>query len=105
MLKAGDTIDDLLQAAGGATSAADPDGIELHIPFAGEAAAPQKVDLNRAGGWLLQALPGIGETRARAIIDYRQQNGGFRYIGEITDVEGIGTATYEKIKELITVSD
>jgi competence protein ComEA len=104
-LKAGDTIDDLLRAAGGITASADPDGIELHIASVDETEAPQKVDLNHAGVWLLQALPGIGETRAQAIIDYRQQNGGFRYIGEITDVEGIGTATYEKIKGLITVSD
>ncbi len=103
-LKDGDTIDDLLQAAGG-TTAADLDGIKLHIPSINEAEAPQKVNLNRAEAWLLQALPGIGETRAQAIINYRQQNGGFRHISEITGVEGIGTATYEKIKHLITVSD
>jgi competence protein ComEA len=105
ILKPGDTIDDLLRAAGGTTASADPDEIELHIASVDETEAPQKVDLNHAGAWLLQALPGIGETRAQAIIDYRQQNGGFRYIGEITEVEGIGAATYEKIKELITVSD
>ena len=103
-LKDGDTIGGLLQAAGGTTAAADLDGIRLHIPSINEAEAPQKVDLNRAGAWLLQALPGIGETRAQAIIDYRQQNGGFRHISEITGVEGIGAATYEKIKHLITVS-
>jgi competence protein ComEA len=104
-LKAGDSIDALLGAAGGANATASPDGIELHVPSAGEAEAPQKVNLNRAEAWLLQALPGIGETRAQAIIDYRQQNGQFHHISEITRVEGIGTVTYEKIKHLITVAD
>jgi len=54
---------------------------------------------------LLEALPGIGETRAQAIIDYRQQNGPFHNINELTKVEGIGIATYEKIKHLISVAD
>jgi len=50
-------------------------------------------------------LPGIGEVRAQAIIDYRRQNGPFHNISELTKVEGIGTATYEQIKQLITVAD
>ena len=66
---------------------------------------PQKIDLNRAEAWLLEALPGIGESKAQAIIAYRQQNGGFGHIAEITNVEGIGPAIYEQIKELITVGD
>jgi len=105
MLKTGDSINDLLQAAGGATAAADLEGIKLYIPSIDEAEAPQKIDLNRAESWLLQALPGIGETRAQAIIDYRQRNGRFAHTSEITGVEGIGTAIYEKIKHLVTVSD
>ncbi len=104
-LKAGDSIDALLGAAGGTNATASPDGIELYIPSAGEVERPQKVNLNRAEVWLLQALPGIGETRAQAIVDYRQRNGQFKHISEITRVEGIGTATYEKIKHLITVAD
>jgi comEA protein len=66
---------------------------------------PQKVDINRAEAWLLEALPGIGETLAQRIIDYRQQNGAFRSISEITEVEGIGQSLYEQIKDLITVGD
>jgi len=104
-LKPGGSIDALLQAAGGATAAADLDGIKLYIPASDEVEMPQKVNLNRAEAWLLQALPDIGETKAQAIIDYRQQNGGFHNISEITKVEGIGAGTYEKIKHLITVSD
>ncbi len=104
-LTSGDSIDTLLQSVGGVTASADLDRIELYIPSIDEAEVPQKVDLNRADAWLLQALPGIGETRAQAIVNYRQQNERFSHIGEITRVEGIGAAIYEKIKPLITVSD
>jgi competence protein ComEA len=104
-LISGDSFDALLRSAGGTTASADLDRIKLHITSTDEAEVPQKVDLNRADAWLLQALPGIGETRAQSIVNYRQQNGQFRHISEITRVEGIGAATYEKIKHLITVSD
>jgi competence protein ComEA len=67
--------------------------------------APQKIDINRAEAWLLEALPGIGPSKAQAIIDYRQQNGGFAHITEITKVDGIGPTIYEDIKGLITVGD
>jgi competence protein ComEA len=100
-----DSIGALLESAGGSTASADPDGIELYIPHTGETDVPQKVDLNRAEAWLLEALPGIGETRAQAIMDYRQRSGRFGHISEIIRVEGIGEATYEKIRHLITVSD
>ena len=66
---------------------------------------PQKIDINRAEAWLLQALPGIGPGKAQAIIDYRQQNGGFSNIVEITEVPGIGDSIYEDIRDLITVGD
>ena len=103
-LKADDTVETLIQAAGGTTSA-DLSRLKLYIPQTREEAQPQKIDLNRAEVWLLEALPGIGETRAQAIIDYRQQNGPFNNIKELIKVEGIGTTTYEKIKHLITVAD
>ena len=104
-LKAGDTLEDIIRAAGGATDGADLGQIRLLIPEAIEGKEPQKVNLNRAEAWLLQALPGIGATRAQAIIAYRQQNGRFSNINELVEVEGIGTAIYEKIKHLIAVSD
>jgi competence ComEA-like helix-hairpin-helix protein len=71
----------------------------------GPADEPQKIDINRAEAWLLEALPGIGPSKAQAIIDYRQQNDGFSDITEITQVPGIGPSIYEDIKELITVGD
>jgi len=104
-LKAGDTIEALIQAAGGTTDSADLGWLKLYVLQTEEEEQPQKINLNRAEVWLLKALPGIGETRAQDIIDYRQQNGPFRHISEIIKVEGIGTATYEKIKDLITVAD
>ncbi len=104
-LKSGDSIEALIQAAGGTTDNAKLDGLELYIPTVGGKEEPQKIDLNRAEAWLLMALPGIGESRAQAIIDYRQTNGGFHNITEITKVEGIGTSIYEQIKDLITVAD
>ncbi len=104
-LKTGDTIEALIQAAGGTTSSADLSQLKLYILQTGEGEQPQKIDLNRAEAWLLEALPGIGETRAQAIINYRHQNGPFNNINELIKVEGIGTATYEKIKDLITVAD
>ena len=104
-LKAGDTIEALIQAAGGTMSSADLNWLKLYIPQTGEEEQPQKINLNRAEVWLLEALPGIGETRAQDIVDYRQQNGPFNNIKELIKVEGIGTATYEKIKHLIAVAD
>lgn len=72
---------------------------------AGEQQEPQKIDINRAEVWLLKALPGIGETLAQRIVDYRQQNGSFHNTNELLKVAGIGTTTYERIKHLITVAD
>jgi comEA protein len=89
-----------------------PHTVEIYLPTptvtsaaVSQPEAPQKIDINRAEAWLLEALPGIGPSKAQAIIDYRQQNGRFANITEITRVEGIGPAIYEQIKDLITVGD
>ena len=104
-IKAGDSIEALIQATGGTTSNADLNWLKLYIPQTGEGEQPQKIDLNRAEAWLLETLPEIGESRAQDIIAYREQNEPFRNITDITKVKGIGTATYEKIKDWITVAD
>ena len=104
-LKGGDSIEALIQAAGGTTANAELSQLKLYITEPAEEEQPQKINLNRAELWLLKALPGIGEVKAQAIIDYRQQNGPFRSKQEVTKVDGIGTNTYEQIKSLITVSD
>ena len=46
-------------------------------------------------------LPGIGESKALLIIEYRNQNGSFKKIEDIMNVKGIGKALYEKIKDYI----
>ncbi len=100
----GDSIEALIQVAGGVTGSANLSALKLYVPETGNT-EPQKIDINRAEAWLLQALPGIGQTLAQRIIDYRQQNGLFQNIGEITGVAGIGSGIYEKIKDLITVGE
>ena len=104
-LTAGDSIEALMQAAGETTSSADLNRLNLHIPELEEEEQLQKIDLNRAEVWLLKTLDGIGGTKAQAIVAYREENGPFRNTNEITKVKGIGTATYENIKNLITVTD
>ncbi len=61
------------------------------------------VDLNRATESELCTLPGIGQTRAQAIIAYREASGGFQSIDEIQNVSGIKSGTFEKIKNKIKV--
>lgn len=101
----GDSLAVLIQEAGGTTTSANASGLRLYISEPGAGEAPQKVDINRAEVWLLEALPGIGETLAQRIVDYRQQNGAFRNIQDIVKVDGIGTTKYEQIKDWITVAD
>jgi competence protein ComEA len=99
-----DTVSDLINAAGGPNQNADLSIIKIIVPQTEYGAAPQKIDINRAEVWLLQALPGIGEVRAQSIVDYRLQNGFFKNIEEIMQVPGLNQATFEKIKGLITIS-
>lgn len=61
------------------------------------------IDLNSASEALLDTLPGIGKTLASAIVDYRESNGPFSSVEDITKVPRIGPATYEKIRDLVTV--
>lgn len=61
------------------------------------------VNINTADADTLAALPGIGQVLAERIVAYRRQNGSFRAIEEITNVEGIGEKKAEAILELITL--
>jgi competence protein ComEA len=100
----GDTIQALLLDTG-LESDADFSHIEIYIPREGEEQSPQKIDINRAEPWLLEALPSIGEVTAQAIVDYRNENGPFQRIEDLLKVKGIGEGTLDKIKDFITVSD
>ncbi len=61
-----------------------------------------KISLNNASLDELMTLDGIGEKKAQAIIEYRKKHS-FKSIEEILEVDGIGTATYEKIKDRLTI--
>lgn len=61
------------------------------------------INLNTATGEQLTSLPGIGEAKAAAILEYRSRVGQFAGIEEIMNVSGIGEAMFEKIKDKITV--
>jgi comEA protein len=71
---------------------------------AAEPAQPAVIDLNSASAELLDTLPGIGPSKAAAIIAHREAHGPFQSIEEIMKVKGIGPATYEKLKPFIAVS-
>ena len=61
------------------------------------------ININSASLDLLDTLPGIGPSTAQSIIDYRTEVGFFESIEDIRNVPGIGEATFNEIKDLITV--
>lgn len=63
----------------------------------------QYVNINTASQEELETLPGIGPSYAQQIIDYRQDNGGFKSIEEIQAVSGIGEKTFQKIQDQISI--
>ena len=101
----GDTIGVLIQSAGGVTSNGKPDSLALNIPDVNASGDTEKVNINHAEAWLMEALPGIGPAKAKAIIEYRQKNGFFRNVDELTKVNGISAALLEQINPLVTVTD
>jgi competence protein ComEA len=102
--KEDDTLQALLSAAG-VEPDADLSRIQIYVPQEGEVQSLQKIDINRAEPWLLEALPGIGKVTAQAIVNYRAENGPFQRIEDLLEVSGIGRATLENIEDFITVSD
>lgn len=77
----------------------------LLIPVLGlfAAVAAAAVNINTATQAELQALDGVGEARAQAIVEYRDAEGNFSSKSEVTEVPGIGDKTLESIKGDITV--
>ena len=65
----------------------------------------QKIDLNTANVSELQTLPGVGVSKAEAIIAYRESVGPFLEIAQITEVKGIGEKMLSKLKNHVVVND
>jgi competence protein ComEA len=124
-MKLGDRVIDVIEQAGGLHENADSNNINfamklvdemvLYIPIVGEEKIIEptvggmqnqdggKVNLNKASEAELQTLTGVGPAKATAIIEYRNQNGGFKKVEEIMEISGIGEKTFEKFKDQITV--
>ena len=61
------------------------------------------VNLNTATAEQLMLLPGIGEAKARAILDRRKEGGGFKTVDELVEVKGIGAAALDKIRPFVAI--
>ena len=121
-------INDALDAAGGFAENADidmvnlaeviSDGQKIYFPVEGEeipsdtgkdqndladAGSDSLININEAGARELTELPGIGETRAGQIIEYRQTYGRFSVKEDLKNVSGIGDSIYRKLETYITV--
>ena len=123
-IKEGDRLADLIDLAGGITEDADMQAVNLAVrvndqdhwtvPKLGEPTVvpsnsvsveptSDKIDINTADATLLETLPGIGETRAQAIIHHREEHGPFKRVDDIVAVSGIGSATLEGLRDLVEV--
>lgn len=109
---------DIVAAAGGFTAQADPaglnlarvlsDGEQIVVPAIGETAAGPiaadgKVNLNTADSAALDTLPRVGPALAARILAWREQNGRFSAIEDLLEVPGIGDATFQGLRDLVTV--
>lgn len=122
----GSIVKDAILQAGGASPDADLERVNLaqelqdqqkiYVPCKGETDHPElisevqpsgagKVNINVAEAEELSDLPGIGPVLAQRIVDYRTDHGPFENINSITEVSGIGDASFEKIKDCITTGD
>ncbi|MFP3975681.1 MAG: helix-hairpin-helix domain-containing protein [Dehalococcoidia bacterium] len=110
-LTEGDQVADAIEVAGGFTDDADTTAINLarnlrngdRVDVYRKGESSQRININTADSWLLEALPGIGPATAKEIIDYRFQNGPFQSIEDVKKIKGIGDSTFDQLKDKITV--
>ncbi|HWJ77498.1 MAG TPA: helix-hairpin-helix domain-containing protein [Niallia sp.] len=124
-------VNDAIKTAGGLLENAEEDAINfamrlsdemvIHVPFVGEEgsvaltemsqqttnsqgeAENNVININKASEEELQEIPGIGPSKAKAIIEYRETNGTFTSKEQMKEISGIGEKTYEKLESYITV--
>lgn len=120
-LPAGSRFYEAVEAAGGFNGEADEDylnmasvlsdGSKLEVPTLEEAKERELlssgqeglVNINTADAERLCDLPGVGEGRAKAIVEYRQKQGGFQKKEDIMQVSGIGEKMYERMEAYLAV--
>jgi competence protein ComEA len=85
-------------------------GLVLAVGLAGSSASAEeptglvgKVNVNTATLEELVLLPGIGESRARQLIETRKRRGGFKSVDELLEVKGIGDASLERLRPHVTI--
>ncbi|MFD2657232.1 helix-hairpin-helix domain-containing protein [Gracilibacillus thailandensis] len=119
-----DRVEDVIQLAGGFTNKADKQMINLaervydemviYVPSKDEnleetqqalntGSDDQKVKVNIASVEEMQTIPGIGEVKANAIVEYRDTYGRFEKLEDLTKVSGIGDKTVEKLEEYVRI--
>lgn len=120
VLEVATLMSDLIESAGGITENADEAAYNTDCPLLNSMSyyiAPlyatedvcssdllAKVGLNSGQKEDLMAINGIGSSIATAIISYRTDNGDYQYLEEVMEVTGIGNATFEKMKNYITLA-
>ena len=117
VLESNTTLNELIGVAGGLTTNADEYAFDTSYLLEDKASfyiAPKydhsdvcsmepivKANINQDNEEGLQTVKGIGSTVAKAIVTYRESNGGFKRIEDLKKVSGIGNATFEKIKDYV----
>ena len=117
-LPRGSRVYQAIEVAGGFREDADKSNVNqaevledeerIYVPIIGEEVSSVseedgKVNINKASKEELMTLPGVGESRAESIIQYREDVGAFQNIEDSMKVSGIKEGLFEKIKDLITV--